>query len=211
MLRNLRSLEDLAGDPAQFKATLAKISANLQAHESEMPKTITAVEQLLAAGTPVPTSPEMLAEAAARCQKAQAPAAHFKKSSINDCVIWQVLMSELRKHDHLIFCTNNSSDFSDPKHQLKLHPELGAEIDGYHDKMCYHTLEGFLEKHIKTVERVVTLNRLAGEPYQDCPACGSPLDGGLTAHPSQIGGGWSLYHLCRKCGTQIDTGIPADD
>ena len=141
--------------------------------------------------------------AADRLIQHKAPAARAQNSSVNDGIIWEVVR-ERSSAGAFIFVTDNYTDFSDPTHREKLHPELASEVPkGV--KYCYHSLDGFRKKHIKDVEIVVE------RPATTiCPACQEPISAIAAPRPSQYGG-WSYQLYCGNCQIYIDTGDPYDE
>ena len=99
-----------------------------------------------------------------------------------------------------IFVTDNYTDFSDPTHREKLHPELASEVPkGV--KYCYHSLDGFRKKRIKDVEikdehPATTISA----------ACQEPISAIAAPRPSQYGG-WSYQLYCGNCQLHIDLAI----
>src|ERR1019366_8996767 len=110
----------------------------------------------------------MKVSAADRVIEQMAPAKKATNSSINDCIIWEV-GKERASEGQLIFVSDNYTDFSDPLHREKLHPELLSELS-LARKYCYHSLEGFQKNHIKNVEIV-----LPAPASTICPICHDPI------------------------------------
>ena len=208
-LQHMKSLADLSPDPTDFQKHLDALESSLDKFQSTVPATVKAVEDLLATGTPVRTTDLHLATAARWAQQERAPAQHYKKSSLNDCVIWQVALARLDSID-LIFCTDNYTDFSDPKHRKKLHPTLAGEAAIKPNNICYHDLQGFHDSHIKQVTIIAPPSYPQWGSFHICPACGSELAPDLIPRPSGYGG-WSYQQYCSSCGKYIDTGEPYDE
>jgi hypothetical protein len=199
-LRQLRQAFSFAEEISTFADRLTK---ELDAHTSDVPKTIQATEALLQKGELVPVTDTMKVMAADRLIQHKAPAVRAQNSSVNDGIIWEVVR-ERSSAGALIFVTDNYTDFSDPTHREKLHPELASEVPSG-VKYCYHSLDGFRKKHIKDVEIVVERPATT-----TCPACREPISAIAAPRPSQYGG-WSYQLYCGNCQIYIDTGDPYDE
>ena len=207
-IRNLRQLRDVFSQPEEIRALADRLTAELEQHSAKLPNTIKAAEELLAKGRLVEGSAAMKISAAERVAQYQAPAKKAKNSSINDCIIWEIAKAAAAEGE-LIFVTDNYSDFSDPEHRGKLHPELVTELPtGV--KYCYHSLEGFREKHMQQVQIVVPHPTELFPSFPNCPICSSPMAPDKIPRPSMYGG-WSYHQYCVRCGRYIDTGDPYDD
>jgi hypothetical protein len=180
-----------------------RLAAELDSKASGVPETIKAVEDLLANGEPVPTTDKMKSAAADRVSLSNPPARNASNSSINDCIIWEIV-KERTLRGEVIFVTDNYKDFSDPVHREKLHPNLLLEL-GNKPKFCYHPLEGFRKNHIKSVKIVAPL-----PSPTICPVCSNPIVGSVGPRPSEYGG-WTYQFYCDQCHRYYDTGEFYDD
>jgi len=208
-LQHMKSLADLSLDATDFQKHLAALESRLDKFQSTVPATIQAVEDLLAVGTTVKATDAELATAARWAQQERAPAEHYKKSSLNDCVIWQVALAQLDLID-LIFCTDNYTDFSDPQHRKQLHRTLAQEAAAKPNRVCCHDLQGFQETHIKQVRIVAPPSYLQWGGFKICQFCRNDLAPDLIPRPSGYGG-WTYQQYCSFCGKYTDTGEPYDD
>jgi hypothetical protein len=202
-IKNLRYLGQALPNASEVAAFADRLSTELTAHTSDVPDTIKAVEVLLDKGRQISATIQMKSSAADRVAQHKAPAKKATNSSINDCIIWEIAKKHISEGE-LIFVTDNYTDFSDPTHREKLHPDLLSELEPS-QKVCYHSLEGFRKKHINSVEIVA--------PSADsimCPICWHPISPSKIPRPSQYGG-WSYHLCCGSCGRYIDTGDPYDD
>src|ERR1019366_4499375 len=202
-IKKLRQLHEAFSISSEIIAFADRLSTELAAHASDVPKTIEATEALLAKGEPIPVTDKMKLSAADRVMQHSAPAKKARNSSINDCIIWEAA-KERTSEGELIFVTDNYTDFSDPMQREKLHPELLSEL-GPARKCCYHSLEGFQKNHIKDVEIVVP-----SPASTICPICKNPIAPYTIPRPSQYGG-WSYQLYCGNCHLYIDTGDPYDE
>jgi hypothetical protein len=204
-IRALRVLGDAVSDRERTKAIADEFNDKVDKLERSVPSTVAAVDALISAGRLVPTTNDMWAEAAQRFRQDKPPAGRRQqKSSITDCVLWQVVVAESRTSP-VTFCSNNKRDFSDPMHDEKLHPALVEELGSA--KYCYHLLRGFQQHHLKQVEVVVGP---VFDPAIKCFYCGADTETGLIPKPSMYGG-WTYQKFCRICGKFSDTGEPYDE
>jgi hypothetical protein len=207
-IRNLRLLRDVFSQPEEISALADRLTTELEQHSTELPNTIKAVEELLAKGRSVGGSDAMKVSSAERVAQYKAPAKKAKNSSINDCIIWEIVKATSVEGE-LIFVTDNYKDFSDSEHRGKLHPELAAELPPG-AKFCYHSLEDFQAKHMKQVQIVVPTSIELFPSFPNCLSCDSPMAPDKIPRPSMYGG-WSYHQYCTNCGRYIDTGDPYDD
>ncbi len=200
-IKNFRALSIPLGE-AERIATLAKeLGEKVDKLKNGVPDTIHAVDALVKLSPPVPHSDADWADAAKRYRDAAVPGARTMRSSITDCILWRVVERESQKAP-VIFCTDNKHDFSDPKHDEKLHPDLIAELGD--NKYCYHSLANFQKHHFKATPVVVT------EYTVRCAHCGLPTQPGLIMRPSAYGG-WSDQRFCSHCGGYTDLGELSDE
>jgi hypothetical protein len=179
------------------------LNKEVDKHTSDVPKTIAATENLLKKGEIIPVNDQMKVIAADRVIHHRAPAVNAENSSVNDCIIWEVVKARASASE-FIFVTDNHHDFSDPKQHQKLHPDLASELPP-DVKFCYQSLETFREKHMKTVDIVVEQPAVS-----TCPACHRTISAVVNPRPSQYGG-WSYQLYCGNCQMYIDTGDPYDE
>ncbi len=207
-LRNARALEEAASDSGKFKSMLDDLSVALTKLEKDVPQSCAAVELLLNSGRLVKSDDTLFAAAARKVKYKRAPASHAQSSSISDCIIWQIVVTEASAGP-VTFCTDNIHDFSDPNgDNRRLHPELLAEAAETAKAIEYMDLMAFRDAYLKTV-KIIAPPPVGEAGCANCPACGTPCDA-LIPRPSAYGG-WSYHVLCRQCGRYVDTGEPYDD
>lgn len=199
-IKNFRQLSVVLSEPERIATLADELNARIDVLQSGLPETIQRVDDLIGLGRVVHHDDKAWADAAKRFREGKPPGHRSQKSSVTDCLLWQVVTDEA-KRNRVIFCTNNKADFSDPKHGAMLHPELAAEMGDA--KYCYHSLDSFLEKHIPTKPAIVDYS-------VRCVYCGSWTDPGLIERPSMYGG-WSAQRFCSNCGRYTDLGDLPDD
>jgi hypothetical protein len=202
-IKKLRQLRQAFSFADEISAFADRLNKELDKHTSGVPETIAATESLLKKGELVPATDQLKVIAADRVIHHRAPAVNAENSSVNDCIIWEVVKAQ-SSAGVVIFVTDNHHDFSDPKQHQKLHPELASELPAG-VKYCYHSLDSFREKHMKTVDIVVEQPAVT-----ICPACHETISAVATPRPSQYGG-WSYQLYCPHCQIYIDTGDPYDE
>lgn len=203
-VKNFRQLRHVLPISGEITTFADRLSAELNAYISDVPNTIEAIEALLSKGKMVSTTDAMKVEAANRVIQHKAPAVSARNSSVNDCIIWGIVKDAISAGGPLVFVTDNYTDFSDPKHNEKLHPDLVAELPAS-AKYCYHSLEGFRKHHLHKVTIVVPPPASA-----ICTACHNSISPHAIPRPSHYGG-WTYQLYCPNCQIYIDTGDPYDE
>ena len=200
-IKNFRHLANPLSEPERVGTLANELNERIDSLQTKVPEIVGRVDHLISLGRTVSHDDSAWALAAKRFRDSRPPGQRTERSSITDCLIWQVAIAEAARN-RLIFCSNNKADFSDPKHDEKLHPHLRAELG--EAKYCYHSLEGFLKNHLPSKPRVVT------DYSVRCFYCGSFTEPGLISRPSQYGG-WSAQRFCSNCGKYSDLGELPDE
>lgn len=204
-IKDIRLVANALGDKERINLLADELNKKVDKLQASVPDNVAAVDALVGSAMIVPTTKDMWAEAAIRFRESRPPGQRSQKSSVTDCVLWQVVVAN--SPSGVTFCSNNKKDFSDPKNEEKLHPSLLEELGGASKNFCYHSLLGFQKHHLQSVEVVV------GPVFDNamqCFHCGAETEPGLIPRPSQFGG-WSYQKFCRKCGKYSDTGEPFDE
>ncbi len=200
-IKNFRLLSGPLAEPERIASLANELSNRLDTLKENVPATIAEIDRLIEHARVVRHDDYAWAAAARRFRDGKVPGHRSQKSSLTDCLLWQVVVAEAKSQE-IIFCTNNKNDFSDPQHQGKLHPDLIAELGAA--KYCYHSLDDFLEKHLHRKPGVVT------EYSVRCMYCGSFTEPGMIEHFSSYGG-WSDQRFCSSCGKYTDLGELPDE
>src|SRR2546422_2187907 len=82
-IKNLRQAFSISSEITAFAD---RLSTELAAYASDIPKTIEAAETLLAKGERIPVTDKMKLSAADRVMQHRAPAKKARNSSVNDCI-----------------------------------------------------------------------------------------------------------------------------
>lgn len=198
-VRDMRYLADLTPNTDVLRDLADEIDAAIEAHESSTPATIAAMERILSKAQRVETASDHLARAALRLQQRRPPAQTIKTGTINDCIIWEMVLDALDSGASLIFVTDDGAFFD--AERTALNSTLISEIGEARARLEICTLEQFRDRHTSGADLIEPPDEFPELPKR-CHA-GHPLDG---AHVSRVYeyGGWSFYILCEECGFWTD-------
>jgi hypothetical protein len=156
-------------------------------------------------------------DACDRCLGIRAPAMKRSRTSVGDCLLWRAVLSLQGEHC-VWFCTSNTGDFSDPKQEENLHPDLLKEVQGRTHQVRFYSdpsqlIEALRAESIET-EKQKAAAKVAVPRYYDyapvapshCPNCKAEGAFNEGAYLRSRYGGLTLQYVCMECGYHHDTG-----
>jgi hypothetical protein len=207
LVKGLQQVRDALPDVRELDGLSERLHNEIDKKSAKVPETIQAVESLLRKGNVVRPPEAMKSSSADRIAQQKPPARKARHSSVNDCILWEIVKQSISRGP-TTFVTDNSNDFSD-KDKRNLDTDLVAELQPA-SKWCYHSLDTFREKHLQGIQIVVPPPAELFPGFPTCPFCNSPIAPDKIPRPSGFGG-WSYHQYCGNCHRYIDTGDPYDE
>jgi PIN domain len=127
IINSARALRHIEGAPPEIVATLESCRRALEQAKRVIPNSIAAIDNLFSSLTISETTDGQRLSAFRRLYERKPPGYSPKYSTPGDCLIWECVVDHIRRGD-VAFCTANKSDFSNPKDERELHPDLTREV-----------------------------------------------------------------------------------
>lgn len=153
IINSAKALRHIDGIQADLDGILRGFKRALETAKKNIPTTIKAIDALFAELIVDETTDQARLRAFRRLQDRIPPGHHGKPSAVGDCLIWECVLHQV-KRDDVVLCTANKVDFSNPTHDLELHPSLVAEIQGRAHKITYRVTISALMQHVGAEEAV---------------------------------------------------------
>ncbi len=176
----------LVSQPEQVDMCLDAIGKNLDTFSTRLNPVREIVSQIMARARVTPEDGRMIAEAGERMRAGRAPATKCRPSSVNDCIVWSVVLAEGLKGP-VTFCSDNRKDFA-ASDSREPHAQLADEIRRLNIELEFFTLDTFQKKYLERAPildshfQVVCVHCLRtfepdgndGVGYIFCPNCHKP-------------------------------------